>query len=280
MYFIKKIPADRRTVGQLRAATARLRLNFKTRDRNFARVSPVNLDPRAPRGRMGRGHAQAFRRAPSAPVGAEFRTQPADLHSIPSARADLSFERDLGASRRANNAQRVHTRSWRACCKKSFFAPALPAPTSDRSLVDWSPVDDESIPLAVVLDGREPLPPDSTASSKPARVCKDQLACLSQPMQRSMFISYTGSPDFPSPGSSTKCITELPFKGLARSESIVQTDSDLLELRPSERAGKYLSVTILNKYRVGSGHRRGGQPRLRAVSGRGRRGRRRACARD
>ena len=82
-----------------------------------------------------------------------------------------------------NDAQRVHTKSWRAWCKKSLFAPALPAPTSDHSVVDQKLVYDESMPRAVVSVDKEPLSPDSTARSKPERVCKDQLACLSQTLQ-------------------------------------------------------------------------------------------------
>eukprot|EP00965_Chrysotila_dentata_P122211 4040567-Pleurochrysis_carterae.AAC.1 len=41
-------------------------------------------------------------------------------------------------------------------------APAMSAPTSDHSVADWSPVDDELVPTPIVSDGREPLPLDST----------------------------------------------------------------------------------------------------------------------
>eukprot|EP00965_Chrysotila_dentata_P090244 2978060-Pleurochrysis_carterae.AAC.2 len=92
------------------------------------------------------------------------------LRSNSSARSGLKDELDLGASRRANNVQRVHTKSWRAWCKKSFFAPALPAPTSDHSVVDQSPVHDKSMPRTVVLIDREPLSSDTTARSEPERV--------------------------------------------------------------------------------------------------------------
>eukprot|EP00965_Chrysotila_dentata_P019303 642530-Pleurochrysis_carterae.AAC.1 len=78
------------------------------------------------------------------------------------------------------------------------------------------------MPRAVVSVDKEPLSLDSTARSKPERVCKEQLACLSQTL-RLISTLLTGPPDFPSLGSSTKSITEQPLQGRARSESVVKT---------------------------------------------------------
>eukprot|EP00965_Chrysotila_dentata_P123370 4077214-Pleurochrysis_carterae.AAC.2 len=94
---IKRIPANRRTVGQLRVATARQRLNFGT-------CGLVALN-RHSGVQEARGFYRPLWRAPSTPDGAEGWAQPADFGTKPSARIGLKVELDLmGASRRANNA--------------------------------------------------------------------------------------------------------------------------------------------------------------------------------
>eukprot|EP00965_Chrysotila_dentata_P088705 2928761-Pleurochrysis_carterae.AAC.2 len=74
------------------------------------------MDPRAPKGPLWR--------APSAPVGAEFWAQPADLQSTPSTQAGLRYELDLGASRSAKTRSECTPRAGvRGSAKTTFLHP-------------------------------------------------------------------------------------------------------------------------------------------------------------
>eukprot|EP00965_Chrysotila_dentata_P175425 5790329-Pleurochrysis_carterae.AAC.1 len=129
--------------------------------------SPVSCNPEAPKGVTRWREKEQGVRAPTASNDAVFSGSAADLHLryLSLSQTEAAGRPGWYSSRGEPRAERPSRADVRGAEEPS--APAsLSASTSDRSVADWSPVDDELAPTPIVSDGREPLPSDSTCWGK------------------------------------------------------------------------------------------------------------------
>eukprot|EP00965_Chrysotila_dentata_P174186 5749646-Pleurochrysis_carterae.AAC.2 len=73
----------------------------------------------------------------------------------------MRLQGDVSATLRAVEPSKKRTPRAGVRGAKEPFAPALSALTSDRSVADWSPVNDKVMLAPLVFDGKEPPPPNS-----------------------------------------------------------------------------------------------------------------------